>query len=161
MILLEQSLFIGIATTLLFDLWGRLVARLRGTPPPAWKLPGRWFAHLARGRLCHADISAAAPVWGESAIGWLGHYLTGIVFAAGLLIWRGPAWAAAPTLGPAMVVGVGTVLLGWLVMSPCMGNGIAASRAPNPWSARGLGLAAHVVFGLGLWLSALVLAALG
>ena len=40
-----------------------------------------------------------------------------------------------------------------------MGGGMAASRADNPWQARGLGLAAHVVFGFGLYLSALALPA--
>jgi hypothetical protein len=40
-----------------------------------------------------------------------------------------------------------------------MGGGIAASRADNPWQARGLGLAAHAIFGFGLYLSALVLPA--
>ena len=55
-------------------------------------------------------------------------------------------------LEAALIVGIVTVAAGWFIMSPGMGNGIAASRAPNPWKVRGLQLAAHVVFGFGLYL---------
>jgi hypothetical protein len=155
------SVLIGCGATVLFDLWARTVSRMRGAPPPAWGLPGRWFANVARGRVVHASIAAAPPVTNEALIGWIGHYAVGVAFAGVVVAWGGQAWLAAPTLGPPLFVGVATVLLGWLVMSPGMGNGIAAARAPAPWTARGLGLAAHVVFGLAMWVCSLVLAALG
>lgn len=160
MTLIWASLFIGICTTALFDLWGRLVSRLRGAPPPSWTLPGRWFAHLPRGTVFHKDIAQAAPVAGETALGWACHYLVGILYALLLLVWQGAGWLAHPTLLPALVVGIGTVLAGWLLFQPGLGLGIAAARQPDAWTIRGLNLAAHTVFGLGLWLFGLAWAAL-
>ena len=40
----------------------------------------------------------------------------------------------------------------FLLMQPCMGAGIAASRTPHPASARVHSLINHAVFGLGLYL---------
>lgn len=156
---LWQSIVIGTGATALFDLWLLALHRLFGMPNADWAMAGRWFAQAARGRVWHDDIGRAAPVAGERAIGWLGHYAVGITYAAALLAIWGPGWAAAPTLAPALTVGLVTIAAGWFVMSPGMGGGIADSRAAQPWKARALGLAAHAVFGLGLYLSALALRA--
>ncbi len=154
--LIWQSLILGIGATALFDLWGLALHLAFGLPRPSWVLGGRWFAHLARGQVFHDDIGQSPAVPGEAAIGWVGHYAVGIAYGAALLIlW--PGYAAAPRLGPALIIGVVTISAGWFLMSPGMGGGWAASKAANPWKARGLGLAAHVVFGLGLYLSALAL----
>jgi hypothetical protein len=149
-----HSLVIGIGATALFDLWGLALHLAFGLPAPAWAMGGRWFAYVAQGAIWHDDIGRTAPVAYESAIGWVCHYAIGVLYAAVLLAIWGLDWAHAPTLLPALIIGVGTISAGWFLMSPGMGNGIAASRAASPWKARALGLAAHVVFGLGLYLSA-------
>lgn len=59
-----------------------------------------------------------------------------------------------------MLVGVGTVAAPWLVMQPGLGAGIAASRTPNPAATRIRNLLTHAIYGLGLYLTALVAAAL-
>ncbi len=154
--LLTASLVIGAIATAIFDLWGLLIARLRGQPAPAWGMAGRWFGHMAFGRFRHDDMTRAHPIPMETALGWAMHYLIGILYAAAIpLIW-GMGWLVSPTLAPTLIVGVVTIAAGWFLMSPGMGNGIAASKTPAPWLARGLGLAAHVVFGLGLWIGALI-----
>ena len=84
--LIIQSLIIGIGATALFDLWGLALHLAFGLPAPAWKLGGRWFAHVARGKLWHNDIAQSREIAGETAIGWAGHYLVGVVYAAALLI---------------------------------------------------------------------------
>jgi hypothetical protein len=45
----------------------------------------------------------------------------------------------------------------WLVMQPSFGLGIAASKAPKPTQARLKSLMTHTVFGLGLYLWAVLL----
>ncbi|WP_086054173.1 DUF2938 domain-containing protein [Pseudoruegeria sp. SK021] len=152
-------LFIGLLGTAIFDLWVRLIAKLQSAPMPAWALPGRWFGHLARGKFRHDRIADATPIPNETAIGWIGHYAIGILFAAIVVIWGGPGWLSAPTFAKPFVVGVVTVLAGWLIMSPGMGNGIAGSRTPNPPRLRALQVLAHVVFGLGMWCAALIFSA--
>jgi hypothetical protein len=44
------------------------------------------------------------------------------------------------------------------VMQPAMGMGIAASKTPNPATARLRSLVVHAAFGVGLYVSALLLA---
>lgn len=151
-----RSLVIGIGATALFDLWGVALHLAFGMPAPSWGMGGRWFAHVAAGRVWHENIAQSPAVAGEAAIGWIGHYAVGIVYAAALLALLGLGWAAAPTLAPALIVGFVTISAGWFFMSPGMGGGIAASNADNPWKARALGLVAHGVFGLGLYLTAVL-----
>ena len=146
------TLIIGIGATALMDLWGFARKPLLGIAPPGYALVGRWLAHMIHGRFRHDDsIAASAPVRGEHIIGWTAHYLIGIAFAALLIgIW-GLDWVQRPTMGPALVVGIGTVAAPFLLMQPGMGAGIAASRTPRPNSARLQSLITHVVFGLGLY----------
>lgn len=148
---LLSVLLIGVGATLVMDLWAIARKRLLGVPPPNYGLVGRWLAHMPRGRFRHDAIAAAEPVRGERLIGWTFHYLTGIAFAAILPgIW-GLEWVQQPTLGPALIVGIGTVAAPFLVMQPGMGAGIAASRTPRPAAARLQSLVTHAIFGLGLY----------
>lgn len=145
-------LFIGAGATAVIDLWAIARKRLLGVPLPDYGLVGRWLARMALSRrFRHERISAAPAVRGERLIGWTAHYLTGIAFAALLPgIW-GTAWIRQPTIGPALLVGVGTVAAPFLLMHPGMGAGLAASRAPRPASARLQSLVTHAIFGLGLY----------
>jgi hypothetical protein len=63
----------------------------------------------------------------------------------------GSDWIYRPTIGLALLVGVGSVAAPFIVMQPCMGMGIAASRTRRPTSARLQSLVTHVVFGVGLY----------
>jgi hypothetical protein len=67
-----------------------------------------------------------------------------------LAIW-GLDWARQPTIGPALIVGIGSVAAPFLLMQPAMGAGIAASRTPRPAAARLHSLVTHGIFGLGLY----------
>ena len=118
---------------------------------------GRWVGHMAQGRFVHESIAKATPVRGEQAIGWGVHYATGIAFAALLVALAGPGWLAAPSLGPALAVGIGTVVVPLLVMQPAMGAGVASRRTATPWRNRLRSLLNHAVFGAGLYLAALAL----
>lgn len=151
---LLPSIVIGAGATALMDLWGILRKRWLGMPAADYALVGRWFAYLARGRVRHRPIAATPAVRGERAIGWIAHYLTGIVFAAILLLLWGLEWASHPSLGPALAVGIGSVAAPFLVMQPAMGAGFAASRTPRPAAARLQSVVTHVVFGFGLYVAA-------
>ncbi|MDC6170385.1 DUF2938 domain-containing protein [Paucibacter sp. XJ19-41] len=156
---ISRVALIGVGATLVMDGWLWLLRRL-GVPTLNFALIGRWVGHLPRGRLRHAPISAAAAVPGELALGWLLHYGTGIVFAALLVGVQGLGWAQQPTLAPALVWGAATVLAPLFVMQPAMGAGIASSKTPTPLKNCLRSLANHLVFGLGLYLSAAVLSRL-
>ena len=153
---MDEIVVIGIGATLVMDAWGLVRRPLFGIAAPDYGLLGRWIAHMRHGRFRHASIAAAAPVRGEKAIGWIAHYLTGIAFAALLVCAFGRSWLDAPTLGPALLIGIGTTAAPFLLMQPAMGAGIAARRTPHPARARLQTLVTHVIFGLGLFATAWV-----
>jgi hypothetical protein len=146
------AVVIGAGATGGMDVWSILRKRLLGIPSLDYALVGRWLVHLTRGRFRHVKIAASPAVRGERLIGWTAHYLIGIAFAAVLLAGWGLEWAREPTIGPALIVGMGSVAAPFLVMQPGMGLGIAASRTPRPGAARVQSLITHTIFGLGLYL---------
>ena len=157
---LFRALLIGIGATLLIDLWAAALGRIFGVRSLDYALVGRWIGHMPRGRFRHDSISQAAPVPGEGLIGWSAHYAIGVIFAAMLLIAAGADWARQPTLLPALAVGIGSVVAPFFVMQPGLGFGIAGARTPKPWVARSRSLMTHTVFGVGLYVSAVLAAAL-
>ncbi|OKO69754.1 DUF2938 domain-containing protein [Bradyrhizobium sp. NAS96.2] len=148
---LASAVLIGAGATIAMDIWGMVRTHLLGMPSLDYALVGRWLGHLASGRVRHDRIAASPPVAGERVIGWAAHYLIGIGFAGVLLAIFGLDWARQPTIGPALLVGIGSVVAPFLVMQPAMGAGIAASRTPRPWAARLQSLLTHAVFGVGLY----------
>ena len=149
--LLPQVAIVGAGAAALMDLGLWLQRRLDFGPI------GRWVGHMARGRFAHEAIAKAAPVRGEQAIGWAVHYATGIAFAALLVALAGPAWLAAPSLGPALAVGIGTVVAPLFVLQPALGVGVASRKTATPWRNSLRSLLNHSVFGAGLYLAALAL----
>ncbi len=152
-----RAVLIGLGATAVMDAWLWLLQRL-GVPTLNFSMIGRWVAHWRQGVFMHAAIARAAPVRHELALGWLFHYATGVAFAALLVTLAGPGWAHSPTLAPAVMVGVATVAAPWLVMQPAMGAGIASHRTSAPGMNRARSLANHFVFGLGLYLAAVLTA---
>jgi hypothetical protein len=108
---------------------------------------------MTRGRFRHDAIARSSPISGERFVGWIAHYAIGIAFAAVLIgVWS-IDWTRRPTLGPALIVGIGSVAAPFLLMQPGMGSGIAASRTSRPTAARLQSLITHTLFGLGLYLA--------
>jgi len=156
MTLIFPGLLIGLCATVLMDLWALLLNRVIGAPLPNWAMVGRWAATVPSGRVFHAAIADVTPVRGELSIGWAFHYAVGAVYGLVFVLFAGGGWLATPTLLPAWIFAVLTIAAGWFLLQPGMGLGWAASKTPRPWKARGLGLAAHTVFGVGLWGAALL-----
>lgn len=154
--LLAGAVLIGSGATAVTDLWAVARQRLLGIARPDFGLVGRWLAHMAHGRFRHHSIKAAPRVRAERLLGWVAHYLIGISFAAVLLGLWGVEWLRHPSPGPALIVGIVTVAAPFFVMQPGMGAGIAASRAPRPAAARLQSIVTHLIFGIGLYASALL-----
>ena len=144
---------VGLGATLFMDLWALFLNRAFGTPLANYYLVGRWFRHMSEGTFSHTSIASASQKHFECAVGWIAHYVIGAVYALTLVLVSGN-WLAQPTLLPALLFGIGTVLVPFLVMQPSFGLGIAASRAPNPTQARLRSLMAHTTFGVGLYVCA-------
>ena len=106
----------------------------------------------------HANIANSSQKRFECTVGWIAHYVVGVSYALVLIALVSGNWLARPALLPALLFGIGTVLVPFLVMQPSFGLGIAASRAPNPTQARLRSLMAHTAFGVGLYVTAVCVA---
>jgi hypothetical protein len=145
----------GLGATLVMDLWNLFLKRTLGIPSLNYCLLGRWVRHMQWGTLRHQSITAAAPKPFECTVGWISHYTIGVVFALVFVVFSSGDWLARPTVLPALLYGMGTVVFPLFIMQPSFGLGIAASRTPNPTQVRLKSLVTHTVFGVGLYVCAL------
>jgi hypothetical protein len=141
------------------DVWLAFLKKM-GVPSLNFALMGRWMGHVVHGQVRHVSIGKAAPIPGETVWGWFMHYATGIAFACALVSVEGLQWVEEPTLIPAVIVGVVTVVAPLFLMQPAMGAGFASSKTPTPLRNCIRSVVNHTVFGIGLYLSALLFAAI-
>lgn len=147
---------IGVGATLVMDIWALLLNKLFKVPSLNYAMVGRWIGHLKNGKFTHQNIGKAEAISGEGIIGWTAHYLIGIVFAIVLLSVWSIEWAYHPTFMPALIIGLVTTAAPFFILQPGMGAGVAASKTPQPNIARVRSLNAHLSFGVGLYLAAIV-----
>jgi hypothetical protein len=147
---------IGVGASVLMDVWNLLLKRVLGIPSLSYCLLGRWLLHMPAGTFAHVSISAAPQKRFECTAGWLAHYSIGIAFALVFLALLSGEWLAHPTLLPALLYGIATVVFPLFIMQPALGLGIAAAKTAKPAQARLKSLVTHTVFGIGLYLCALV-----
>jgi xanthosine utilization system XapX-like protein len=153
-IALLGAVTIGLGATVTMDVWALLINRAFGVPLPNYCLVGRWFSHMPDGTFVHASIAAAAQKPNECTVGWIAHYVVGAGYGLVFVALVSGGWLGRPTLLPALVFGVVSVLVAYLILQPSFGLGIAASKTPQPMHARLRSLMAHTIFGIGLYLSA-------
>jgi hypothetical protein len=150
-----SAVAIGLGATLVMDLWNFFLKRTFSIPSLNYCLLGRWLRHMPEGTLRHTSITAAPHKHHECTVGWIAHYTIGVVFALVFVGLASGDWLARPTLLPALLYGIGTVVFPFFIMQPSFGLGIASSRTPNPAQARLKSLVTHSVFGVGLYVCAL------
>lgn len=149
------AVVVGLGATLFMDVFALILTRVSNIPPANYCLVGRWLCHMPEGTFVHTSIAGAAHKRAECTVGWIAHYVVGIVYALMLVALVSGTWLAQPTLLPALIFGIGSVLVPYLIMQPSFGLGIAASKTPQPMRARLRSLMAHTIFGVGLYVSAL------
>ena len=153
-----SAVVIGIGATIAMDLWAVVLQLVLRIPPSNWGMVGRWVGHFPKGQFVHSSIAQAAPIRGELAIGWIFHYLTGITYGVLMLAIWGLDWARQPTLAPALVLSLAALVAPFFLLQPGMGLGVAGSKTPNPTATRVRSVLNHIVFGLGLYVTAVLMA---
>jgi hypothetical protein len=152
---IQGAIVMGLAATLSMDLWNLFLLRTFRLPSLNYCLLGRWVRHIPEGTLRHASIAAAPKKSGECPVGWIAHYSIGVMLALGFVLLVSADWLARPTLLPALLYGITTVVFPFFILQPSLGLGVASSRTPNPTQARLKSLGTHTVFGVGLYLAGL------
>lgn len=151
-----RTLLMGLGATLTFDLWGLFLKHAFQIMPSNICLVGRWLLYMPEGTFKHTLIASSPPKRAECRVGWLAHYTIGVTFAILFVTIAGRNWLQQPTLLPAILFGVATVLAPFLIMQPAFGLGFAAAKTPHPTQARLRSLMNHIAFGSGLYLSGLL-----
>jgi len=149
---LLQVAIIGAFATALADLWQQLLKRLLDMPTANWRLIGRWVAAMRSGRFVHHSIIEVAPVPGEAAIGWIFHYLVGVVYAAIYLALVRVLPGTGPNLTSALIFSLATLVAPWFLMQPALGFGVMARHLPGRLEVSVVTVTTHMMFGLGLFL---------
>jgi len=152
---IPAAIAIGIGATLGMDLWNLFLKRGFGIVSLNYCLLGRWLRTMPEGTFRHASIAAAPWKRFECTTGWIAHYSIGIMFTLVFVVLASGDWLVRPTVLPALLYGIGTVVFPFFIMQPSLGLGIAASRTPKPAQARLKSLVTHTVFGVGLYVCAL------
>jgi len=134
------------------DVWAIIQKKVWAVPSLNYCLVGRWFLHVKNGQVVHMNITQSKEQHLECHVGWLSHYLVGVLFA-GLYV----AISAVLPVGTSFIAVVGfgllTVVFPFFIMQPSFGFGFFASKVPNPWVARFRSCVAHLSFGVGLYVS--------
>lgn len=155
-IIILKIMAIGIGATLAIDLWIS-VLKLFKIKSLDYKYVGRWIGNFPKGKFLHNKIQDTPPIPSELIIGWAVHYLIGITFAFILIVVYGINWLDEPTFLPAIIIGLMTAVGPFFIMQPAFGFGIASSKLPNPNLLRLKSLGTHLMYGIGLYVSAVLL----
>ena len=155
-LLFPVTILIGLGATLLSDLWALLLKRAFNVVPSNMCLVGRWLLYMPEGIFTHSSLASAPRKNGECAYGWVTHYGVGALFAMIFVAIAGSGWLLHPALIPAMCFAALTLAAPFLIMQPCFGLGVAASRTPNPMQARVRTVMNHAAFGVGLFIFGLL-----
>jgi len=155
--LLVVGVIVGLGATLVMDLWAIFLKQACKIPSPNYCLVGRWLLHLSNGTIKHQSITAAAQKRAECITGWIAHYTIGGLFALAFVALVTSDWLQSPTLTPALIFGMVTIGFPFFIMHPSFGLGLASSKTANPMQARLRSLLNHTAFGIGLYISAMIL----
>ena len=155
-ILILKTLAIGIGATLAIDLWVTLL-KLFKIKSLDYRYVGRWIGNIPKGKFFHNKIQDAPPIPHELILGWTVHYLIGITFAFILIAVYGISWLDKPSFLPAIIIGLITAAGPFFIMQPAFGFGIASAKLPNPNLLRLKSLGTHLIYGIGLYVSAILL----
>ncbi len=156
MISILKIILIGIGATIMLDIWTALL-KLFKAKSLDYKYVGRWIANFRKGIFVYDNILKTDSAPRELAIGWVAHYIIGTSYAFLLLLFYGSEWVENPSLMPALIIGIVTVVSPLFIMQPAFGFGFASSKLPDPNIRRLKSLSTHIVYGIGLYLTALLI----
>ncbi|MDA1098438.1 MAG: DUF2938 family protein [Proteobacteria bacterium] len=154
-----QVIVVGVVANIVTDGYEYALERILGKTRD-WHFVGRWVAYLGRGVFTHEGIGDTPAVRYELALGWAFHYLVAIVFAQVYLQFLAAVLEQPPSLLNGLAFGVITVLAPWLILIPGLGGGFLGARTGRPVFVCAASLSVHAVFGIGLFLGALIYAAI-
>lgn len=151
-----KTILVGIGATAMVDLFTFILSLFTHKGHGILYI-GRWVAYTFKGTFFHHNIIESPAVNNELLIGWLAHYVIGILFAFGLVALFGKKWLNTPNFLAAMIIGNVTLFFPVCIVQPAMGFGVAFSKIPQTGFLLTKIILIHVVYGLGLYVTATAL----
>lgn len=149
-------LYIGIMATLFIDCYTWFIKTIFNIDSLNYRYLGRWALSLFKGQYRHDLIFTSPKIPYEITIGWLLHYLIGIVLVAFFVMIIGANWLVMPQFSSAFLFGICSTLLPLLILQPLFGLGIAGLKQSHSKRVWLKSLVIHSLFGLAIYLSALL-----
>lgn len=150
-----KFIFIGLAATAMMDLHTYLHSKIFRTIPTSCHLTARWVGTIIHREKFTGKITEVAQWRHEGWLGWLGHYLMGVMMVSVFLALVGESWLQAPTLLPLLVYLCVLILFPFCVLQPLWGFGFFGAKTQDPTATRKRVLVAYMGFALGIYLSSL------
>lgn len=150
-----QSIVIGVVATIAMDLWNLVLWVTLGISLD-WGILGRWIGHTLQGDFMLYGVNAASPIPYENVLGWIGHYVTGIMYAFTYLFFAVFIMHHSPSLPIALAVAWFFMLMPFCLYQPAIGLGYFAMAAEAPNYVRLVTVSMHTFFGCGLYVGYLI-----
>ncbi|PWA04478.1 DUF2938 family protein [Flavobacterium psychrotolerans] len=152
-----KTILIGTGATIAIDCFTFMVS-LFGKTPRDILFVGRWLACMPKGKFLHHTIIETPSIANELIVGRIAHYCIGITFAFLLIIiMYGEKWLLKPTLCPALIVAIITLITPIFILQPALGFGIGFFNMPQQVQLISKTILIHAIYGFGLYLSAILL----
>ena len=151
MLTITTIIIISILAVAAMDVWQRLVHRLGGLPPTNWMMVGRWLlTSVNTHKIFGHQLQKITPYPNETMIGWVFHYLIGIVYViAYIILWK-DVGILTPTFLDGLILGVVSVVVPWFFFMPAMGAGVMGCKTQRPVVGCLSALGVHSVFGVAI-----------
>lgn len=150
-----RIIIVGVIATICMDLWNFVLYLTFGITLD-WHILGRWIGHTLQGDFMLYGVNQSAAVAHEAALGWAGHYLTGLMYAGTYLIICRILLHHRPTLLVALIISWCFMVMPFLLYQPAVGVGYFSMEAGNPNFVRLITFTMHTFFGIGLYLGFLL-----
>lgn len=153
--MLLNVFLIGFISTFIADLITIIVKTIVKIPSLDFAWVGRWVLYINKGQYWHQTIIQSPALPYEKIVGWLVHYLIGII-TAGIMLWSYPLFTSILSIESyAFLFGIITIILPFAIMQPAFGFGFAACKTPQPNIAHFRSFLFHLYLGFGLCLATL------
>lgn len=140
----------GVAGTLVMDGMNSLCARAGILAHIDHRMIGRLARGWTRGRFVYARPEEVPTVGSELAIGYVAHYLIGIILAVFYVIGWDALVGGRVSPGWAVAYGVATTVAAYFLLFPSIGLGALGRRSPQGARLPLTSLTNHLFYGLGL-----------
>jgi hypothetical protein len=151
-----KIILMGVVACATMDLWNVVLDIFAGIGLD-WSLLGRWIGHALQGHFMLYGVATSTVVAHESAIGWIAHYSTGVVYALIYLFVVYKVLRSKPTLLNAVLTSLCFMVMPFCLYQPAVGMGYFATLAPDPSFVRIITVSMHISFGVGLYLGVIAM----